>query len=174
MNPIIETERLIMKKIEPSDAENMFKLDNNPNVMKYLGNKIVEDINQIHQKIKRIQKEYVDYKIGRYSVFLKENNQYIGWSGIQFVTEKENNHINYYDLGYRLLEEHWGKGYGLECAIPWVDYAKNVMKIKVLTAGAHIENIGSNKILQKVGLQFVNEYIWEGNPWNWYELELNK
>jgi [ribosomal protein S5]-alanine N-acetyltransferase len=173
-NTIFETDRLIMKPIETSDTNGLFRLDNNANVMKYLGNKIVTDIQYIHDKIDRIQNEYQKYNIGRFSVFLKENNEFIGWSGIQFVTEEENNHINYYDLGYRLLEEHWGKGYGYECALPWVNYAKETMKIDVLTAGAHVDNIGSNKILQKVGMHFVNEYNWKGNPWNWYEMELNK
>ncbi len=167
----LETSRLLMRKIEANDAENIFRLDSNPNVMKYLGNKIVTNINDIHEKIKRIQNEYKQYKIGRFAVFLKETDEFIGWSGIQFVTQEENNHINYYDLGYRFLEEHWGKGYGYESALPWVDYSKNIMKIDVLTAGAHIDNIGSNKILQKLGMTFINEYDWEGNPWNWYELK---
>jgi [ribosomal protein S5]-alanine N-acetyltransferase len=170
MNLILETERLLMRQILPEDAQNIFDLDNNPNVMKYLGGKTVTNINAIHDKINRIRIEYDNYKIGRFAIILKETNEFIGWSGIQFVTVEENNHINYYDLGYRLNENFWGKGYGYESALPWVDYAKNVMKIETLTAGAHIENIGSNKILQKLGMTFINEYDWEGNPWNWYDL----
>jgi [ribosomal protein S5]-alanine N-acetyltransferase len=171
MDLIIETERLIMQEILPEDAKNIFALDNNPNVMKYLGGKTVMDINLIHDKIKTIRNEYEKYNIARFAIILKETNQFIGWSGIQFVLEEENNHINYYDLGYRLLEKYWGKGYGYESALPWVEYAKDIMKIETLTAGAHIENIGSNKILQKLGMTFINQYDWEGNPWNWYEID---
>jgi [ribosomal protein S5]-alanine N-acetyltransferase len=170
MELILETERLIMRQILPEDAQNIFDLDNNPNVMKYLGGKTVTNINVIHDKINRIRIEYDKYKIGRFAIILKETNEFIGWSGIQFVTEEENNHINYYDLGYRLNEKFWEKGYGYESALPWVDYANNVMKIETLNAGAHIENIGSNKILQKLGMTFINEYDWEGNPWYWYDL----
>jgi [ribosomal protein S5]-alanine N-acetyltransferase len=174
MDLILETERLLMRQILPEDAQNIFELDNNPNVMQYLGGKTITDINLIHNKIKRIRKEYEDYKIARFAVILKETNEFIGWSGIQFVTEEENNHINYYDLGYRLNENFWGKGYGLEAALPWVKYAFEEMKIEILTAGAHEDNIGSNKILQKCGMKYINQYDWETFPWNWYEITSNE
>jgi RimJ/RimL family protein N-acetyltransferase len=70
-NTILETKRLIMKPIETSDTNGLFRLDNNANVMKYLGNKIVTDIQYIHDKIDRIQNEYQKYNSGRFSVFFK-------------------------------------------------------------------------------------------------------
>lgn len=170
MDLIIETERLIMRQILPEDVQNIFELDNNPNVMQFLGGKTVTDINLIHGKILRIRKEYEDYNIARFAVILKETNEFIGQSGIQFVTEEENNQVNFYDLGYRLNEKFWGKGYGLESALPWVKFAFEELKIEKLNAGAHEDNIGSNKILQKCGMKYINQYDWETFPWSWYEI----
>lgn len=171
MNLIIETERLLMREMLPTDADDIFKLDNNPNVMQYLGGKIITDVELIHNYIENIRNQYIQNNIGRFAVILKETNQFIGWSGIKFVTETENNFVNFYDIGYRFQEEYWGKGYAFESAKPWVDYAFEIMKINTLNADAHLENIGSNKILQKLGMKFINQYEWEGYPFNWYELE---
>jgi len=170
MNSIIETKRLILRPVQSGDVQEMFKLNSSPSVMKYLGGETIKDIELIGNKIKQIQKAYREFGIDRFSVILKETNEYIGWCGIQFVTEEENNHINYYDLGYRLHERYWGKGYGYESALPWINYARDELKIDTLTAGAHVENAGSNRILSKLGMSLINEYVWEGNPWNWYEI----
>ncbi len=160
-----------MRELQTTDAPGMFELDSNPTVMRYLGGKTVESVAVSESIIRMVQEQYVKNGIGRYSVILKETNEFIGWSGIKYVTAPENNFVNFYDLGYRLIERHWGKGYGYECALPWIDHAFDTMKIDKLNADAHIENIGSNKILQKLGFQFLNQYEWEGYPFNWYELK---
>lgn len=173
MKLILETDRLLMRELELSDATAMFELDSNPNVMRYLGGETVESVEISESIINSIQQQYAEKGIGRYAIILKETNEFIGWSGIKYVTEPENNFVDFYDLGYRLIERYWRKGYGYECAFPWIDYAFNTMKIEKLNADAHIENTGSNKILQRLGFQFLNEYEWENYPFNWYELKNN-
>ena len=171
MNLILETERLIMREILPSDAEGMFQLDNNANVHKYLGNNPVKTIDESNSYIENIRNQYVQNGIGRFAVLLKETNEFIGWSGIKFITEPENNYVNFYDLGYRLMEDHWGKGYGYESAKAWLDYGFGKMNIKTMYASAHVDNAGSNKILQKIGMIKTEQYYYEDLLCNWYELE---
>jgi [ribosomal protein S5]-alanine N-acetyltransferase len=171
MSLILETNRLLLRKIEPTDAPALFELDSNPNVMRYLGGKTIQSINQIHTMIEYIHQQYSQNGIGRYAVILKETNELVGWSGIKYVTEPENNFVNFYDLGYRFIERYWGKGYGYEAAKPWIDFAFNKMNIEKLNADAHINNAGSNRILQNLGFQLINQYEWEGYPFNWYELK---
>ena len=48
------------------------------------------------------------------------------------------------------------------------------MKIESLNASAHVDNIASNRILQKIGLKFTENYIEDAISWNWYELKNNK
>ena len=170
MSLIIETPRLILRELVLSDAVAMFELDGNPAVMQYLGGKTTQSADQMIPIIENVRQQYAEKGIGRYAVILKETGEFVGWSGIKFVTEPENNFVNFYDLGYRFIERYWGKGYGYEAALPWIDYAFNVMKIDRLNADAHIQNVGSNRILQKLGFTFVNKYEYEGYPFNWYEL----
>jgi RimJ/RimL family protein N-acetyltransferase len=171
MKITIETERLILREILPSDVEGMFLLDSNPNVHSYLGNNPVHSIQQSIAYIENLKTEYIKNAIGRYAIVLKETNEFIGWAGLKFITEPENNHVNFHEIGYRLREEFWGKGYGFEAAKAWLDHGFIKMNIQTIYASAHIENIGSRRILEKIGLRFVSEYDYHNIPCFWYELD---
>ena len=173
MSFILETNRLLMRPFKASDNEAMFAMDANPNVHKYLGNQPLTNIEQCDEYIKSIQNQYVDNGIGRYVVILKETKEIIGWAGLKFITETENNHVNFYDIGYRFAETYWGKGYGYEAAKAWLDHAFQVMKVPEVFATAHVENRGSNKILQKIGLKQNGQYLHYDILCNWYELKNN-
>lgn len=171
MNLIIETERLLLRPLLQSDKEAMFAMDSNPKVHQYLGNEPVTDLAQVEEYIGAIQNQYYKSGIGRFAVVIKDTSEIIGWSGLKFITEPENNHNNFYDLGYRLAEEFWGKGYATESAIAWRNYAFDVIKTPFIYASAHIDNIGSNTILQNVGMTKVEEYFHEDLPCNWYKMK---
>lgn len=149
MNRTIETERLLLREILPSDAEGMFLLDSNPNVHEFLGKQPVISIEESRKYITNIRKQYLENGIGRYAVILKETNAFIGWCGIKFITEPENGHVNFYEIGYRFIENYWGKGYGYEAAKAWLNYGFNTMNITTMYASANIENVGSRRILEK-------------------------
>jgi RimJ/RimL family protein N-acetyltransferase len=174
MNIIIETDRLILRELLVSDAEAFFAMDNNPNVHRYLWNKPTQEIEETIETIAFVRKQYVNNGIGRFAIISKETNEFMGWAGLKFNTEKVNNKTNFYDIGYRLDEKFWGKGFASEASFAWLKYAFETLKIKTLLAGAHADNVASNKILQKIGMQMTEQYLEDGVSWNWYQLENNK
>lgn len=165
-----ESVRFILREIEFMDVDGMFELDSNPEVHRYLGNKTVSSKEEMLKVIAFIRQQYIDYGIGRWAIIDKETNAFVGWSGLKFVTEKTNNHQNYYDLGYRLIPKYWAKGIATETAIASLHYAFNQFNCKEVFAIADVDNDGSNKILQKVGLRFVQPFEIEGVKHNWYKL----
>ena len=173
MNLILETERLILREMLPSDAPSLFEMEINPNVHKYLWNKPLTSIDEVYQYIEMVRNQYLENNIGRFVVVLKETNELIGWAGLKYNTEMLNNKVHFYDIGYRLNEKFWGKGYASEASFAWLDYGFKVMKIKIMEAAAQTDNIASNKILQKIGLKMTEQYLEDGVSWNWYELENN-
>lgn len=173
MKIFAETERLILRELLPSDVDGMFELDSDPEVHKYLGNKIVTDKNQIAEVIDFVRQQYIDNGIGRWAVIEKSTNDFIGWAGLKYVTELTNGRKNYYDLGYRLIRKYWGKGIATETAITSLDYAFNELKADEVYAAASCENIASNKILQKVGLSFIETFYYEDIKCNWYKIDKN-
>jgi RimJ/RimL family protein N-acetyltransferase len=166
----IETERLILRELLLSDADGMFELDSNPNVHIFLGKKPVKNIAESREQIINIQQQYEVFGIGRWAVILKETNEFLGWSGIKFITNEINNHKDFYEIGYRFIEKHWGKGYASEAAIAFVDYAFTKMKVDKLYAYADEGNENSRKVLEKMGFQYVNSFEYQNEVEVWYEL----
>ena len=173
MNLILKTDRLLLRELKLSDVEAFFAMDNNPNVHNYLWNKPVQKIEEIIEIIQSVRQQYVDNGIGRFAMISKETNEFIGWAGLKYNTEAVNNKVNFYDIGYRLDEKFWGKGYASEAAEAWLNYGFETMKIKTMEAAAHIDNLASNRILQKIGMQFTGQYLEDAISWNWYQLENN-
>ncbi|OOG69842.1 GNAT family N-acetyltransferase [Flavobacterium sp. A45] len=171
MKSYIETERLILREVISSDDEGMFELDSNPEVHRFLGNKPVKHIDESRLYIENLKQQYTENGIGRWAVILKETNEFIGWSGIKLIKESINNHQNFYEIGYRFIQKHWGKGYATEAGLAFVDYAFNEMKVDALYAYADIGNKDSRKILEKLGMYYVNSFEYDGEEEVWYEMK---
>jgi [ribosomal protein S5]-alanine N-acetyltransferase len=171
MRIIAETPRLILREMVSEDAAGMFELDSDPEVLLYLGTPPMTQIEQSRDLIRQVQQQYADHGVGRVTVILKSTGEYIGWSGLKFNLPELNGCTRYYDLGYRFLPRFWGCGYGLEAAQASMDYGFNTLQIDSIYAGAMIDNIGSRRILEKVGMTFQNEFVLENIPasWAWYE-----
>lgn len=173
MNLILETERLLLRPFEISDADQLFEMDKNPNVHQYLWQKPVENIDEVYTYIKMVQKQYQENGIGRFSTIIKETGELIGWTGIKFVNDHvENGNTNFYDYGYRLNPKFWAKGYATEASIAWLDYGFNQMNIQEMNAYTHAENGASNCVLEKIGMTFMENYPDEsGVTWKWWQMK---
>ena len=173
MDLIIETERLMMREMRFEDAEALFDMDKNPEVHKYLWQKPISRIEEIHAYIEMVRNQYLMNKVGRFSTFIKETNELIGWTGIKVVNDHvENGNTNFYDYGYRINKKFWNKGYATEASKAWLDYGFNQMHIEEINAYTHAENTASNQVLQKVGFNFIENYPDEQNViWKWWQLK---
>jgi [ribosomal protein S5]-alanine N-acetyltransferase len=168
MNHVIETERLLLRELVPADAEGMFALDSDAEVHRYLGNKPVKTIAEARATIEFIRGQYVQNGIGRWAMVEKSSSRFIGWTGLKLIREKVNGHIDHYDLGYRLIKEYWGKGYASEAAIACVNYAFEQLRLDAVYATAHPDNLASQKVLEKTGLQLVEIFDDNGEPTKWF------
>ena len=170
----IETQRLILRDIRDCDLEGMYELDSNPLVHKYLGNQPITNKTQAQTYIDSIKSQYIERGIGRFAVIEKASGDFIGWSGLKFNTgdqEALGEKRDFYDIGYRLIPRYWNKGYASESSIKMLDFGFRELQLDLITGAAETENIASNKILTKIGLQFREVFPYEGVQINWYELK---
>ncbi|GAB3198486.1 RimJ/RimL family protein N-acetyltransferase [Pontibacter aydingkolensis] len=170
MQIFVETERLILRELLPSDESGIFELDSDSDVQRYLGNKPIKRVEDARKSIEFIRQQYLDNGIGRWAVIEKETNCFVGWAGLKFVREATNNHINYHDLGYRLIKKYWGKGYATESAKASLDYGFEKLKLKEIYSMADVNNIASRKVLEKVGLKLLNSFDLNGVAHNWFRI----
>ena len=166
----IETKRLLLRELFPSDDQKMFELDSNPEVHRYLGKNPVTDVEEVRIAIANIRQQYIDNGVGRWAVILKETNEFIGWSGLK-LEKNVNGHEQFYDLGYRFIQEYWGKGYATESAKAFLDYGFNRLNLETINAWADSGNKGSRNVLEKLGFIYVNAFEYEGEEEVWYEIK---
>lgn len=173
MDLLLETNRLLLRPLELYDAEDMFAMDSNPEVHKYLWQTPAQHIDEVIKVIDYVRSQYLKNNIGRFATIVKETGEFIGWTGIKFVDDHvENGNTNFYDYGYRLNEKFWNKGYATEASKAWLDYGFNQMKIDKMNAYTHSENGASNHILEKVGMKLMENYPdKDGVIWKWWQME---
>lgn len=165
----IETDRFILRNLEMKDAQGMYELDSDPEVLIYLGNNPLTSVEQSKKILENVQKQYQRNGLGRWAIIDKSSNDFVGWTGLKL--EENLRDFNYYDLGYRLKKKYWGKGIATETSIISLKYGFENLKLEKICATAHVENIASNKVLKKVGFTFIEVVDIDDEPCNWYELK---
>lgn len=168
---MIETERFYIRPLVAEDVAGIFELDNNPNVHTYLGNNPIQTLADAENVIRLIQKQYEDLGIGRWAIIEKSTGNFVGWTGFKYIITPINNHINYYDLGYRLIERYWGKGIATETAKACLKYAFDTLGLTEVYGICDVDNVGSRHILQKCGLKLLETFDYDGVPHYWMKIE---
>ncbi len=171
MKIFAETDRLILRELLPADAAGMFELDSDPEVHRYLGGNPVTSIAQSLSDIAFIRDQYQTNGIGRWAVVQKSTNEFMGWGGLKLITQPVNNHLNYYDVGYRFIKRFWGKGYASETAKASIDYGFNQLNQTFLYAMADAENQTSIHVLEKSGFKRSGTFDYKGVQSYWFEIE---
>jgi [ribosomal protein S5]-alanine N-acetyltransferase len=143
---ILETQRLKLREFTPADAPLLFALNSDPDVIRYTGDPPFDSI----ASTKAFIEAYPDYKkngFGRWLMFTKDSNEFIGWCGLKRVGDNV-------DLGYRLMQKHWNKGYASEAAIACLDYGFRELNLQRIIGRVAPENKASIRVLEKMGMTF--------------------
>jgi len=166
---MIETARIILRPFVISDYPAVFDFGSNPEVGKYTGDELLQNPEQAKDIITNVfQSDYEKYGYGRLAVVYKANNKVIGFAGLKYLPEFDET-----DIGFRFLPAYWNKGIATEVSHQLVKYAFENLNLNQIIGIADPVNIGSIKVLQKVGLQFQKSAQYEtSNPklYNWYYL----
>ena len=163
MNIILQTPRLFLRQFTEADILLIQQLNNAPGVLQYIPEPTLDTKEQALKVIVDIILPQYKNNRGRWAVHLKESNEFIGWCGLKWL--KENDEI---DLGYRYMPSAWGKGYATEAAQHTLNYGLQELQLKKIIAHAHIDNIGSQKVLEKIGMQYIGEGVEDGIPLKGY------
>jgi len=154
----IETERLILRNILPTDVDGMFELDSDSEVHRYLGNKPFKSKSQSEEVINNTIKQYEEFGIGRWAMVDKQTNEFMGWSGLKLNTVTLNGYTNFFDVGYRIIRRFWGNGYATESSIAALDYGFNTLKLDTIYGITEIGNQASHHVLLKIGLNYIEDF----------------
>lgn len=160
----LETKRLILKLPELSDFNDLLALRADPDVMRYIGNGDIQTLVQVKDFLTMAMDYQKKYGIGFCSVFEKESGDFIGQAGL-FHTSFNDTQPDI-EIAYRLHKKYWGRGYATELVKALIRWGFEHLSVQKLVAGAHPDNIASQKVLIKSGLDYRGIVTWPSRVQN--------
>jgi [ribosomal protein S5]-alanine N-acetyltransferase len=162
---IAETSRMILREFHPEDAENLYLLNLDPEVIRYTGDKSFEDISGARTFIQNYD-HYRNYGFGRWGMIRKHDLSFLGWCGLKYSPEAEET-----DIGFRIFRTYWNQGYATEAARECLRAGFTQFGLKTITGRARTENTASIRVLEKIGLSYHRTFLKEGERWKIYRID---
>ncbi len=158
---LIETPRLAMRHFTIEDAASVFAFNSDPKVLRYLGEADKTcSLEEAETVIKDIWlREYQQYGYARYALVHKHDKQVIGFCGFKFEVDE-----GYPDIGYRIMPKYWNRGLVSEACSALMPYGRNELGLEKVIAMAAVDNIASNRIIQRLGFNRVARFEHAGMP----------
>ena len=145
--PILETDRLILRPLTLDDAEACFSWNSDERVTKYMSYSTYTDL---RQTVEWIQSTMTDETEWTWAFVLKAENKVIGTGGIGPSAHMK----GYWGMGYNLHYDYWHKGYCTEAMRAIIDFVHNELGVSKICSDHAVENPRSGKVMEKCGLKF--------------------
>ncbi|MBM81722.1 MAG: GNAT family N-acetyltransferase [Planctomycetaceae bacterium] len=153
-----ETERLEYRAFTIDDAEAFLELNGNPEVRRYTGEPMVASLAAAKEAIKN----HTDFDVigyGRWACVLKDTSAIIGFCGLKYLSDWDA-----VDVGYRFLPQYWGRGLATEAYTASLDFGFGTLGLERIIGLVIPENAASIRVLEKAGMRFEAEVIYDGTP----------
>lgn len=145
---ILETERLILRPVQKSDADDMYAYSRSEKVGPNAGWEPHAD----KRRTLAVIKEIFLNKPGIFGVVQKSDGRLIGSAGL--VADPKRPLDGVMMLGYALGEDYWGYGYATEAAAEVVKFGFEELRLELVSAYCYPFNLSSRHVLEKCGLRY--------------------
>jgi ribosomal-protein-alanine N-acetyltransferase len=155
--PALETPRLILRRLEPSDAEAIFRNQSDPQVARYLGRDPDTTIDTTHHRLQQVFDGLRENTGIRWGITTRDDPTLMGTVGFW----KWNKPHFYAEIGYEIGPAYWNKGYMTEAIRAALRFGFDHMELHRVEANIDPENNGSRRVVEKVG--FIQEALLRQN-----------
>jgi len=146
---VIETERLVLRELDPRDAGFILELLNEAAFVQYIGDKGVRTIDDARNYIcEGPERSYRQHGFGLYAACLRDATP-IGICGLVKREDLED-----VDVGFAVLPRYRSLGYAVESAAAVLAYAERTLGLRRVVAIVSPDNLGSIAVLERIGLKF--------------------
>jgi len=147
---VLETERLILRRLSDDDAGFMLALMNEPSWLRFIGDRGIRNVVDARAWIRNGPvASYESLGFGLYLVLRKDDSVPIGICGLV-----KRDALDDVDIGFALMPAFRAQGYAFEAASAVMDYARSTLGLGRILAITSPDNDASSRLLEKVGLRF--------------------
>jgi len=164
-----ESERLLFRRVIPSDFEDWLPFYHNPKSTQYWEGLPENPVEACEQQFDRIFERYEKNLGGMNALVEKQNSTLVGLCGLLI---QDVDSVQELEIGYSILPEYWLKGFAYEAANACKGFAQEKKFADSLISIIHKDNIPSQKVALKNGMYLDKTTIYKNNPVHIYRVEL--
>ena len=147
--PVLESERLVYREFKKSDAQDLFLIRSDDNVMNYMDSHKHHTIQDSEKMIEGIQESFKEKTGINWAIIEKSTNEFMGYFGFWRLI---NEHCRA-EIGYDLKPSFWGKGFMKETLNRLIDFGFNDLTLHSIEGDVNPQNVNSIKLLEKMGFK---------------------
>lgn len=162
MFPKLDTERLVLREILPSDVEAIYSIFSNEGVTKYYGLNTFKKMEQAEKLIQAFTSNFQSEKGIRWGIERKGVPGLIGTVGFNSWSKAHRRA----EVGYEIHPDFWRNGYASEAVAEIVEHGFQEMELTRIGAIVFVENNGSSQLLMKHGFEkegILRKYMYQNN-----------
>ncbi len=157
MDIFLETERLVLRRFTEADADHLFELDSDPNVMRYINGGKPTPRHEIQNDI---LPAFLDYNerfegYGFWAAIEKSTGEFLGWFHFR---PKRGASLDEPELGFRLRKSAWGHGYATEGSRALIRKGFTELGVRRVVAETMVVHTASRRVMEKAGLELVRVF----------------
>lgn len=144
---MFETERLILRKFGDGDADAIFAMRKDADVMRFI--RAPQNRQETINWLKLVSGRWQMDKIGFCAMIEKASEKLVGWCGLWHLPETLET-----EIGYAVAKNFWGRGLATEAAGKFLQYGFKKLKFEKIAAVALPENAASRRVMEKLGMRY--------------------
>ena len=165
MNILIETTHLQLRPYQGDDLDDLHRLLTDPDVRRYLLDDTIVERDWVADEIEQTISCFKTRGFGQFAVLHKTDNAFIGFCGYRFFFNPPE-----CQLLYALFPTYWGRGLATEAARAMIRYGFETCGFDKILACTDKENVPSQRVLEKAGMNFDRLAIIHGVETVYYAL----
>jgi len=164
---LLVTPRLRLRMWETGDAPLVKALHADPQTNRFLSQKADPwSDKKVARRLAGWADEFATDGLTKFKLSRRSDGVFLGRAGFSRLPE-----TGEFELGYAIRRSEWGNGYASEIAAALARWFFTLDKADHFVAFAHVENIASQRVLEKAGMRFERNGLYHNMPFRFYRME---
>jgi ribosomal-protein-alanine N-acetyltransferase len=150
--PSYTLQRLTLRAFSEADTEPMYRILTGKDVLRYFPSSKPPTVDGVRRIVKGMINHWDEHGYGLWALESRSDGELIGRCGLQYLPDTDE-----VEVDFILGREHWGQGYATEAGSASIDYGFKELKVDFIVGIVHPKNIASQRVLEKIGMQFIEQ-----------------